>query len=153
MTVEERMEALESRASWAIRIAVVACIAVFGAFVWPTVCGQAVVLAKHRLAEPKAVLAIDRSKHASLIVLNEDGKQLLAAGAPDGVAMLALADNTGLIRASLRLQASDGNPELKLLDKDGKLRAVFGLMPDGSPAIIFFDADGKAVWRAGRATR
>jgi len=46
-----------------------------------------------------------------------------------------------------------GNPELRLVDKDGKVRAVFALKPDGNPKIIFFDADGKAAWRAGQATR
>jgi len=147
MTIEERVNALEDRATWAIRIAAVACLAAIGVFVWPTVSGQAIVLARHRWAEPKAVLAIDRSKHASLIVLNEDGKQLLAAGAPDGVAMLALADNSGLIRASLRLQTNDGNPELRLLDKDGKMRAVFALMPDSTPKIMFFGVDGKTTWQ------
>jgi hypothetical protein len=56
------------------------------------------------------------------------------------------------VRARLGL-AAEGSPILRLLNKDGELRAIMGLTADGTPVLQFMDAEGDPLWTApGTAT-
>ena len=51
------------------------------------------------------------------------------------------------MRARLGL-AAEGSPILRLLNRDGELRAIMGLTSDGTPVLQFMDADGEPMWTA-----
>ena len=42
--------------------------------------------------------------------------------------------------------AAEGSPVLRLLDRDGELRAIVGLAGDGSPFVQFLDEAKAPTW-------
>ena len=49
------------------------------------------------------------------------------------------------MRARIGL-AAEGSPILRLLNKEGELRAIMGLTGDGTPVMQFLDAKGEPEW-------
>jgi hypothetical protein len=85
-------------------------------------------------------LHVRRRELASHIQLNvfPDGRCGILLGAAGVPAALAI-----------QVDPESGAPEILLGDRAGTTRAALRLTDDGSPEIVFYDAEGTPTWRAG----
>lgn len=95
-----------------------------------------------------------RLKRAGLVVLAGIAALVLMGQAkPDKVAEVVEAEKfvlrepSGKLRASLGVGADDV-ASLSLMDRVEKPHAVLAASRDGSAALIFYDKDGKSIFRA-----
>ncbi len=85
-----------------------------------------------RLGDPVILLRNKKGGHLAL---------LTGQGSADGGTEWALGDEDGHDRVILNINHAGTN--LIFLDKEGKVRANFGLKPDGTPGLVFSDEMGK----------
>lgn len=94
----------------------------------------------------RVIVGESAKDHAGIGLYNTAGKQVAGLSSqPSGPVSFTLYDpSTGLARAGLGVNAQ-GVPALVLLDKQGRDRAEFHLMPDGTPGLVLADENGKTI--------
>ncbi len=86
----------------------------------------------------------DTVRMKRLEILDAEGnlKVVLSTSKADGVPVLAMVDDDGVVRYSLALN-KDGSAAQSFADGKGKARVALAMNADGSGALMFSDSNGK----------
>lgn len=97
-------------------------------------------------AEGKSQLTLaDTAEGAGLMIYKGENPRVMLVASSVGIGGLSFYDSEGRARLGITVGPGDTPPELVLYDAKEQARAKFGLQPDGSPVLQFYDAAGKEL--------
>ena len=94
------------------------------------------------------VLGLNYDGQPTFLVMGKYAERILLQLKENGEPYLEFYRTNGKPGLTLRLD-EDGNPKLTLVNKAGKPRARFLIDgEDGEPNLVLLDMDGKVIWKA-----
>ena len=109
-----------------------------------TIAAQEVLLIDAK-GNARAVLRLNETGDPGLSLYDHRGKLRTALQVSDEMGLgFQLFDTSGAVRISLIINA-DQIPALRLLDSRSRPRALFGVDPEGEPALDFYSQEGKLL--------